>query len=94
MPAVAKAGVISIIGVYTELLDVFPIGHAMGKNLTITMGNCNHRKYFPKLLDWVKNGQIDLLPFLTQHKPFTEIVECYKEFDLRKDGWLKVALKI
>ena len=94
VPAVAKAGVISIIGVYTELLDAFPIGQAMGKNLTITMGNCNHRKYFPKLLDWVKNGQVDLRPFLTQHKPFNEIVECYKEFDLRKDGWLKVALKI
>lgn len=92
--AVAKAGVVSIIGVYTELLDAFPIGQAMGKNLTITMGNCNHRKYFPKLLDLVKNGQVDLRPFLTQHKPFTDIVECYKNFDKREDGWLKVALKI
>lgn len=94
VPAVAKAGVISIIGVYTELLDVFPIGEAMGKNLTITMGNCNHRKYFPKLLDWVKDGQVDLRPFLTQHKPLSEIVECYKRFDKREDGWLKVALKV
>lgn len=94
VPAVAKAGIISIIGVYTPLLDVFPIGQAMGKNLTITMGNCNHRKYFPKLLDWVKNGEVDLRPFLTQHKPFSEIVECYKHFDKREDGWLKVALKI
>lgn len=94
VPAVAKAGLISIIGVYTELLDAFPIGQAMGKNLTVTMGNCNHRKYFPKLLDWVKNGQVDLRPFLTQHKPFSEIVECYKHFDKREDGWLKVALKI
>lgn len=94
VPAVAKAGVISIIGVYTELLEVFPIGAAVPKNLTITMGYCNHRKYIPKLLEWVKNGQVDLLPFLTQHKAFSEIVECYKRFDKREDGWLKVALKI
>lgn len=92
--AVAKAGVVSIIGVYTELLDAFPIGQAMGKNLTVTMGNCNHRKYFPKLLDWVVQGKVDLRPFLTQYKPFNEIVECYKNFDRREDGWLKVALKI
>lgn len=92
--AVAKAGVISIIGVYTELLDAFPIGAAMGKNLTITMGNCNHRKYIPRMVEWVANDEVDLLPFLTQHKPFTEIVECYKRFDKREDGWLKVALKI
>lgn len=91
---VAKAGIISIIGVYTELLDAFPIGQAMGKNLTITMGNCNHRKYIPRMVDWVAKGEIDLLPFLTQHKPFSEIVECYKHFDKREDGWLKVALKI
>lgn len=92
--AVAKAGIVSIIGVYTELLDAFPIGQAMGKNVTVTMGNCNHRKYFPKLLDWVKEGKVDLTPFLTQHKPFSEIVECYKKFDKREDGWLKVALKM
>jgi threonine dehydrogenase-like Zn-dependent dehydrogenase len=42
---VAKAGTISIIGVYSEKVKGFPIGNAMEKNLTIKMGNCNHRRY-------------------------------------------------
>src|SRR5512133_4098935 len=49
--AVAKAGHLSIIGVYPETAKHFPIGAAMFKNLTIKMGNCNHRKYIPVLVD-------------------------------------------
>ena len=45
--AVAKAGRISIIGVYPETQKTFPIGAALNKNLGIDMGNCNHRKYVP-----------------------------------------------
>ncbi|MDQ3457893.1 MAG: glutathione-dependent formaldehyde dehydrogenase [Deinococcota bacterium] len=48
--AVAKAGTLSIIGVYPPTMQNFPIGQAMNKNLTIKMGNCNHRKYIPMLL--------------------------------------------
>lgn len=94
VPAIAKAGIFSIIGVYTPLMDMFPIGEAMGKNLTITMGNCNHTRYISHFLELVKNGQIDLVPFLTQRMPFEEIVTAYKHFDKRDENWLKVALKI
>src|SRR5581483_1691969 len=41
--ALAKAGEFAIIGVYPETAKRFPIGQAMMKNLTIRMGNCNHR---------------------------------------------------
>lgn len=90
--AIAKNGIISIIGVYSDLSESFPIGKATGKNITIRMGDCNHRKYLPMLLSWVKNGKIDLRPFLTQKLPFTDVVEAYKQFDKREDNWLKVAL--
>ena len=89
---VAKAGIVSIIGVYTPLMRFFPIGAAMNKNLTIRMGNCNHHTYIPLLLDWVKVGMFDPLPFITQKLPFEQAIEAYKQFDLRKDGWLKVSL--
>ncbi|VWX61914.1 Esterase (modular protein) [Burkholderiales bacterium 8X] len=45
-----KAGTFSIIGVYSPEASTFPIGKAMNKNLTIRMGNCNHRKYIPRLV--------------------------------------------
>lgn len=88
-----KCGTISIIGVYTEKSNIFPIGKAMGKNLKIVMGNCHHRAYIPKLLHFVQTGIIDPTKILTQKEPITNIVEAYKQFDLREPGWIKVALK-
>ena len=67
--ALAKAGTLSIIGVYPEPVHVFPMGQAMNKNLTVNMGNCNHRKYIPKLLDLVQNGTIDPSMILTSKEP-------------------------
>jgi threonine dehydrogenase-like Zn-dependent dehydrogenase len=92
--AVAKNGVISIIGVYTELLKTFPIGQAMEKNLTLRMGNCNHRKYIPTLLSWVEKGIFDSRNFTSHTLPLNDILTGYKHFDKRDSGWLKVVLSI
>ncbi|WP_144639510.1 zinc-dependent alcohol dehydrogenase [Bordetella genomosp. 13] len=88
----AKAGVLSIIGVYPPADKAFPIGMAMNKNLTIRMGNCNHRKYIPMLLDLVQRGTIDPLALLTQQEPLTSAIAAYEAFDTRQPGWLKVEL--
>lgn len=92
--SIAKAGTLSIIGVYTELLRFFPIGKATEKNLIIRMGNCNHRKYIPMLMQWIRNDTFDPLPFLTQKLPFDEIITAYKHFDRREKGWIKVAITV
>lgn len=88
----AKAGTLSIIGVYPPSHQFFPIGIAMNKNLTINMGNCNHRKYIPKLLEMVRRGTIDPAKILTQVEPLTSALDAYKAFDRRQPGWMKVEL--
>lgn len=90
--AVAKAGTISIIGVYPETATSFPIGKAMNKNLTIKMGNCNHRRYIPHLVELVRTGVIDPTRILTRVEPLISVIEAYKAFDRREPGWLKVEL--
>ncbi|HEX4807989.1 MAG TPA: zinc-dependent alcohol dehydrogenase [Bryobacteraceae bacterium] len=90
--SLAKAGSLSIIGVYPQAAKAFPIGAAMNKNLTINMGNCNHRKYVPKLVGLVKAGLIDPTMILTQVEPLTDAIEAYKTFDKRQAGWIKVEL--
>jgi len=90
--SIAKAGTLSIIGVYPETVQFFPIGKAMMKNLTIQMGNCNHRKYIPMLVDMVKNGTIDPSKILTKVGPLTSAIKAYEAFDERQPGWLKVEL--
>lgn len=91
--ALAKAGTLGIIGVYPEAARFFPIGKAMNKNLTIKTGNCNHRKYIPKLVDLVRSGAVDPRTVLTQQQPLTDVIAAYKAFDQRVEGWIKVELR-
>ena len=91
--ALAKAGTLSIIGVYPPSMNTFPIGQAMNKNLTIRMGNCNHRKYAPHLIELVRMGAIDPTEVLTQVEPLGNVIEAYESFDRRQPGWVKVELK-
>jgi threonine dehydrogenase-like Zn-dependent dehydrogenase len=91
---IAKAGTISIIGVYPETDRFFPIGAAMMKNLTLRMGNCHHRKYIPELVRLVRTGALDPSRILTSDAPLTDAIRAYESFDRRESGWVKVALEV
>lgn len=91
--AVAKAGTISIVGVYPPQMDTFPIGAAMNKNLTIKSGNCNHRKYIPYLVELTRTGAVDPRTVLSELEGITNAVDAYRAFDERRPGWLKVELE-
>ena len=91
--SLAKAGTLGIIGVYPPQDTFFPIGAAMNKNLSINMGNCNHRTYIPKLINKVASGETDPTVVLSQIEPMRDAIEAYKQFDLRRPGWIKVELK-
>jgi threonine dehydrogenase-like Zn-dependent dehydrogenase len=88
----AKAGTLSIIGVYPQAAVTFPIGNAMNKNLTINMGSCHHRKYIPHLLELVRSNVIDPATILTQVEPIRSALGAYKAFDKRERGWVKIEL--
>jgi threonine dehydrogenase-like Zn-dependent dehydrogenase len=90
--AVAKAGTLAIIGVYPRQIETFPIGAAMMKNLSIRMGNCNHRCYVPDLVNKVRMNAVDPEDVLTQKEPLTSAIDAFKNFDKREEGWMKVAL--
>jgi threonine dehydrogenase-like Zn-dependent dehydrogenase len=89
----AKAGLLSIVGVYPQTVKLFPIGQAMMKNLRIHMGNCNHRSYIPMLIDLVQSGEVHPTKILTNVEPFTSIIDAYQAVDKREPGWIKVELK-
>jgi threonine dehydrogenase-like Zn-dependent dehydrogenase len=90
--SLAKAGTLAIIGVYPPDDTSFPIGMAMNKNITIKMGNCNHRKYIPHLIDLVRSGSFDPASIITQHEGMESAIDAYKAFDERRPGWMKVEL--
>jgi len=90
--AVAKAGTVSVIGVYTAPVQDFPIEQVMNKNLTLKSGNCNHRRYMPEMIELVRSGVIHPEEFLTQVQPITSAVDAYQAFDRHQAGWVKVKL--
>jgi len=92
--ALAKGGTLATIGVYPESDMTFPIGMAMNKNLTHRMGNCNHRKYIPRLMELVRSGGFDPCSVITQQQPLESVLDVYKAFDTRQQGWLKVELRV
>jgi threonine dehydrogenase-like Zn-dependent dehydrogenase len=91
--ALAKAGTLAIIGVYPPNDAFFPIGMAMNKNLTIKMGNCNHRKYIPHLIELIRSGAFEPTEIVLKHEGLDSVIDAYKAFDIRQPGWLKVELK-
>jgi threonine dehydrogenase-like Zn-dependent dehydrogenase len=93
--ALAKAGTLSIIGVHPQADQYFPIGMAMNENLTVGFGNCQHRRYIPRLLDLIESGIMNPSRILTQLEPMTSAVaayEAFEAFDQRRAGWMKVEL--
>jgi threonine dehydrogenase-like Zn-dependent dehydrogenase len=91
--ALCKNGTLAVIGVYPETVKTFPIGEAMEKNLTIKLGNCDHRKFIPPLLELVRSGAIDPLEVLSHEKPMSSVIDAYEHFDARDCGWIKVELR-
>jgi threonine dehydrogenase-like Zn-dependent dehydrogenase len=73
-------------------MDSFPLGTAMNRNLTVHMGNCNHRSYVPMLVGRARAGEIDPTRVLTQREPIDDVLEAYRNFDLRSRGWVKVRV--
>lgn len=91
--SVAKAGTVSIIGVYSAPLQNFPIDKIMEKNLTFKAGNCNHRRYMPEMIELVRSGVIRPEQFLTQKEPMQSAIDAYRSFAEHERGWIKVKLE-
>lgn len=91
--AVAKAGTIGIIGVYPPTMERYPIGAAMNKNLTLKMGNCNHRRYIPGLVEMTRAGLAEPAAVLTQLEEIVDVERAYEAFDRREAGWIKVEIE-
>ena len=81
-----------MIGVFPPQAMNFPVGALQQRNLTVRGGNCNHRRYIPKLVGLVATGAVDPTEILTHREPATGAIEAYEAFDQRQPEWIKVEL--
>jgi threonine dehydrogenase-like Zn-dependent dehydrogenase len=71
------------------------VWHDIGdKNLTVKLGNCNHRRYLPKLMDLVAAGTVDPSALITRRAEPASPIEACRSFDRREEGRLKTVLDV
>jgi threonine dehydrogenase-like Zn-dependent dehydrogenase len=87
------AGVISIPGVYSGLVDKIPMGQAMNKGLTFRMGQTHVNRWTDDLRRRIEDGQIDPSFVITHTGGLEDGPEMYKVFRDKQDGCIKVVLK-
>jgi threonine dehydrogenase-like Zn-dependent dehydrogenase len=87
------AGTISIVGVYSGLVDKIPMGMAMNKGLSFRMGQCHVNRWTPDLLRRIEEGQIDPAFVVTHTMSLADGPEMYKTFRDKQDSCIKVVLK-
>jgi threonine dehydrogenase-like Zn-dependent dehydrogenase len=87
------AGVISIPGVYSGLVDKLPLGIAMNKGLTFRMGQTHVNRWADDLLRRIEQGHIDPSFVITHTVGLDAGPEMYKVFRDKQDSCIKVVLK-
>jgi threonine dehydrogenase-like Zn-dependent dehydrogenase len=87
------AGVISIPGVYSGLIDKVPMGQAMNKGLTFRMGQTHVNRWTDDLLRRIEERQIDPSFVITHTVGLDDGPEMYTVFRDKQDSCIKVVLK-
>jgi len=87
-----RGGKVSIVGVYGPPANLFPVGVAMNKNLTLRLAQCNTRRYMPHLLDLIRQGVIDAKGIISHRFPLEEAPEAYRLFARKQDECIKCVL--
>ncbi|MFR5264620.1 zinc-dependent alcohol dehydrogenase [Clostridium sp.] len=91
--AVRKAGTLSIVGVYGNRYNRFPLGKFFMKNITIKMGQCPAHAYVDPILNLIKKEKFDARDIITHKLSLDKGKYAYDIFDKKKDDCIKVILK-
>lgn len=86
-------GTISIVGVYTGLIDKLPFGLAMNKGLTWRMAQAHVCRWTDELLRLIEEGAIDPSFVITHKADLSQGPEMYRVFRDKQDSCIKVVLQ-
>jgi alcohol dehydrogenase len=94
--ALRAGGTLSSLGVYSGKLSVpleaFAAG--LGDHKIVTTLCPGGEERMRRLMELVRHGRLDLTPLLTHTFPLDRITEAYKLFGERREGVIKVAIKL
>jgi threonine dehydrogenase-like Zn-dependent dehydrogenase len=87
------AGILSIPGVYSGLVDKLPMGQLMNKGLTVRTGQTHVNRWTDDLLHRIEAGQIDPSFVVTHNVTLEDGPAMYKVFRDKQDSCVKVVLR-
>lgn len=88
-----KGGTISVLGVYSGMIDKFPMGLAMNKGLTFRMSQVHVHRYKDLLLEKLLSGAMRPEEIITHTLPLDRAADGYRVFNEKAEGCVKVVLK-
>lgn len=89
---VRVAGVVSVIGVSTNMAYPLNLLMALMKDLTFRIGICPVPELWDDLVPLVQSGRLRPESVFTHRMPLSQGAEAYALFDARRDGVMKILL--
>jgi threonine dehydrogenase-like Zn-dependent dehydrogenase len=89
---VKKGGIISVVGVYGPIDALVPIGNIVNKGLTVRANQASVKRLLPRLVEHVKNGNLNPKELITHRIPLEEVSDAYRMFSAKLDGCIKPVL--
>jgi len=87
-----NGGTISVIGVYSGLIDMFPMGSFMNRSLTMRAGQCHVHRYMRPLLERIQRGEIDPSFVISHRMKLDDAPRGYDMFNAKEDACTKIVL--
>ena len=91
--ACRPAGILSVPGVYSGLVDKIPFGALMNKGLTLRTGQTHVNRWTDELLAMVEDGRIDPSFVVTHTASLADGPEMYSVFNDKLGGCIKTVLQ-
>jgi S-(hydroxymethyl)glutathione dehydrogenase/alcohol dehydrogenase len=91
--AVRRGGTVTVVGVYGNPYDNFPVHTIFDKGLTIRMGQAPVQKYIDHLFKLVENEKVILNDIVSHVLPLSEASHAYDIFKNKQEDCVKVILK-
>ncbi|HBL43947.1 MAG TPA: glutathione-dependent formaldehyde dehydrogenase, partial [Planctomycetaceae bacterium] len=66
---------------------------AFGKGLQLRMGQTHVHRYLPRLLEYIREGELDPSFLITHRSSLEQAADMYRIFEQKQDECIKVVLQ-
>jgi threonine dehydrogenase-like Zn-dependent dehydrogenase len=91
--ACRKGGGVFVLGVFGGLVDKFPLGAVMNKNLTLRSAQMHGQRYIPEILRLMAAGEVKTAHLATHVMPLEQAPEGYRMFKEKEDGCVRAVFR-